>query len=75
MNANNDDVIQERKMILLMIGFLGVMGTIAKYRKADVEFFSIITIFNRKEKLTEFGAKLYVGFFIVLLAGLVLKML
>ena len=59
--------------MLTVIGLFGMIGTIAKCRKPDVKFFSPITIFNRKEKLTETGAKLYMGFFSVLLAGLVLK--
>lgn len=62
-------------MILMTIGLVGLMGTIAKYRKPEVKFLSIITIFNRKEKLTDTGAKLYVVFFFVLLSGFAMKLL
>src|SRR5471030_530438 len=57
-------------MILTTIAIVGLMSVIGKYRRPGVKFASFITIFNRKEKLTEAGAKLYLVFFFLLVSGL-----
>lgn len=58
--------------MIFSLGFLGLMLTFSFCRKPDVNFFSFITFFNRKEKLTDIGAKLYVVFCIMIIAGLMI---
>jgi hypothetical protein len=59
--------------MLLIIAFIGIMLTIYRCRQPGVKFFTTITIFNRNEKLTPNGAKLYVVFFVMLAIGLVIS--
>lgn len=59
--------------MLLLIGAGGLLTTIGVCRKPGINYFSIVTVFNRKDKLTEKGAKLYVVFFGIALLGLALK--
>jgi hypothetical protein len=59
-----------------MISALGLVGVIlvcAFCRQPDIGFFSPITVFNRKKKLTPNGSKLYVICLVVLLVGLALQ--
>lgn len=58
--------------MIFSLGFLGLMLTFYFCRKPNIKFFSFITFFNRKEKLTDTGAKLYVIFCIIIIAGLVI---
>jgi hypothetical protein len=58
--------------MIFSLGFLGLILTFYFFRKPNVKFFSFITFFNRKEKLTDAGAKLYVIFCIVIIAGLLI---
>ena len=59
--------------MLLLIGVIGLLVTIYNFRLPGVPFFSIITVFNRKIKLTETGSKVYVVFLVVLILGLLLR--
>lgn len=59
--------------MLLIIGGIGVLVTIGKFRKPGIPFFSLITIFNRKEKLTATGATAYVLFFSIAVIGIILN--
>jgi len=69
----NVNALLESEMFLTTIGLIGLMTVIGKYRKPDVKFFSFITVFNRKEKLTERGAKFYLVFFFIIIAGIILR--
>ncbi|WP_314436803.1 hypothetical protein [Massilia timonae] len=60
--------------MLLLIGAIGLLVTIHHFRLPDVPFFSIITVFNRKQKLTETGSKVYLVFFVVIVLGLLLRL-
>lgn len=59
--------------MLLMIGLVGLLFTIWKFRKPGIPFASFITVFNRKEKLTDTGSKAYLVFLSIMLIGLVLN--
>ena len=59
--------------MLLIIGAIGLLVIIGACRKPEIKFFSVVTIFNRKEKLTERGAKIYVFFFALLIVGILFK--
>jgi hypothetical protein len=50
------------------------MFTIGQFRKPGIPFFSVVTIFNRKEKLTETGSKVYIVFFSIAAIGIVLNL-
>lgn len=59
-----------------VISLAGVVGGIlvcAFCRQPNVKFFSPVTLFNRKQKLTPIGARLYVVFLVVILAGFALQ--
>jgi hypothetical protein len=60
--------------MLLIIGAIGLMFTIGQFRKPGIPFFSVVTIFNRKEKLTETGSKVYIVFFSIAAIGIVLNL-
>jgi hypothetical protein len=62
-------------MLFIQLGFLGVMITIAMCRKPGVKFFSRISVFNRKEKLTPTGATLLLIFFGLGAVGVILKII
>jgi hypothetical protein len=59
--------------MLLLIGAIGLLTTIGVCRKPGVKYFSIVTVFNRKDKLTEKGATVYLVFFAIALLGIVLN--
>lgn len=59
--------------MLLLIGAIGLLTIIATSRKPGVKYFSVVTVFNRKDKLTETGAKLYMVFFGIAVLGMALK--
>lgn len=59
--------------MLLLIGAIGLLFTIHKFRLPGVPFFSIITVFNRKQKLTDTGGTVYLVFFVVAMLGLLLR--
>lgn len=59
--------------MLLLIGLVGLMATIYRCRLPGVAFFSFITVFNRKSKLTATGSQVYLVFFGVLVLGLLLS--
>jgi uncharacterized protein YecT (DUF1311 family) len=55
--------------IITLTGFLGAMLVVVLCRQPNVRFYSLVTVFNRKTKLTEAGAKLYVVFLIIAAIG------
>lgn len=59
--------------MLLLIGAIGLLITIGVCRKPGIKYFSVITVFNRKDKLTDKGATVYLVFFAMALIGLVLN--
>ena len=58
---------------LMLIGFIGSLAAISICRQPGVKFFSVITFFNYKEKLTPNGAKIYLIFTILLALGIIIK--
>jgi hypothetical protein len=62
-------------MLFLQLGFLGMILTIAMCRKPGVKFFSRISVFNRKEKLTQTGATLLLISFGLGAIGVILKII
>ena len=68
-----DDVFEGNNNMLGLIGLIALLGTIAVCRKPGVKFWSPITLYNRKEKLTDIGSKIYVVSLCVLLLGIVLR--
>lgn len=59
--------------MLLLIGTIGLLATIGMCRKPGVKYFTIFTVFNRKEKLTEKGATLYLVFLAIALVGIAIS--
>jgi hypothetical protein len=55
------------------VGLCGILLACGFCRQPNVGFFSFITIFNRRKKLTPYGAKVYLTSSITLLAGLTLQ--
>ncbi|CAG9183225.1 lysozyme inhibitor LprI family protein [Cupriavidus pinatubonensis] len=55
--------------VISLAGVVGAVLVCALCRQPSVKFFSPVTVFNRKQKLTPIGAKLYVLFLVVILAG------
>jgi hypothetical protein len=60
--------------MLLLIGAIGLLMTIQRCRLPGIPFFSFITVLNRKQKLTAAGSRAYLAFFVVLAAGIVLRL-
>lgn len=56
--------------MLFIIALAGLLFTLFRFRQPGVKFWTPVTIFNRKEKLTPTGAKLYVACFVLLAIGL-----
>ncbi|MGF6775850.1 OB-fold protein [Paraburkholderia sp. GAS334] len=59
--------------MVALIGFFGLFAVMAICRQPNVKFFSVITLWNRKQKLTPLGSKLHLLFSVVLLAGIALN--
>lgn len=59
--------------MLLIFGAIGILVTIGRFRKPGIPFFSLVTIFNRNEKLMDTGAKAYVVFFAIAVIGIALS--
>jgi Na+-transporting methylmalonyl-CoA/oxaloacetate decarboxylase gamma subunit len=59
--------------MLAAFSFLVLLIIVTTCRQPNVKFLSFITVFNRKQKLTPVGAKLYVVFSVLFLIGIVLN--
>lgn len=55
--------------IIILAGFLGAILVVALCRQPNVKFYSPVTLFNRKTKLTSTGANLYLVFLIIAAIG------
>ena len=60
--------------MLLLIGAVGLLLTIYQYRLPGIPFFCFITVFNRKQKLTDKGSKVYLVFFVMMVIGLLVSL-
>lgn len=59
--------------MLLLIGAIGLLVAIYRYRLPGVPFLSVVTVFNRKQKLTPTGSTVYLVFFVVAILGLLMR--
>lgn len=57
------------------VGLCGILLACGFCRQPNVRFFSFITIFNRRKKLTPYGARVYLTGAIVVLPGCMLQAL
>ncbi|QIE29782.1 hypothetical protein [Caballeronia sp. SBC2] len=57
------------------VGLCGILLACGFCRQPNIRFFSFITIFNRRKKLTPYGARVYLTSAIVMLLGCMLQAL
>jgi len=57
--------------VMSLVGVVGAVLVCAFCRQPHVKFFSPVTVFNRKQKLTPIGAKLYAVFLLLVVLGVV----
>ena len=56
--------------MLLIFALFTILLVVAVFRKPGIPFFSVVTVFNCKSKLTDLGAKLYLAASVLLIAGI-----
>lgn len=59
--------------MFLIIALFAMLLVVGVFRKPGIPFFSFVTVFNRKSKLTDLGAKLYLGATVLLVTALLLS--